>query len=295
MRGIGNVRSAAALYAAALVLAMGPLNTAQAQAVAAAPVAAAASEPSHGDLLWKAARKGDWAAFDQTLAKIAADGQANAGLAEAATTFQKHIAKREEDRAKRLGEVRDELKKALTGDITDISLGKALRAATELELLSLDKAAVKTDPQIVELVGRSIKAAHAAESRGDVFAAYELLGVAPQGQIFQPHAYRLIGFTQARRHPQVQLLKQGFQALLGAEGAGREWRDGGEEQALLVVGLNFPPGAERPAKELDLAQHPIQPGQREIGKFHHAQRLRRRQQGFRVRRFKQERVGDSGL
>ena len=94
MRGIGYVRSAAALYAAALVLAMGPLNTAQAQAVAAAPVAAPASEPRHGDLLWKAARKGDWAAFDQTLAKIAADGEANAGLAEAAATFQKLLAER---------------------------------------------------------------------------------------------------------------------------------------------------------------------------------------------------------
>ena len=178
MRRIGFVRSAATLCAAAVVCALGPsVNMAYGQAVAAAPVAAAAVDHTNGDLLWKAARQGDWASFDKVLSKIAEADKADHGLPAAAATFKKHLAQREEDRTKRLAEVREELKKALDGEVTDISLSKALRAATELDVLSTDKTAVKTDPQIVDLVTRSKRAAAEAETRGDVFAAYELFSL----------------------------------------------------------------------------------------------------------------------
>jgi carboxyl-terminal processing protease len=58
--------------------------------------------------------------------------------------------------------------------MNDITMAKALRTATELDVLSLDKASVKKDPQIVDLVSRAKKSAHEAEVRGDVFASYEL-------------------------------------------------------------------------------------------------------------------------
>ncbi|MCX5688889.1 MAG: S41 family peptidase, partial [Planctomycetota bacterium] len=178
MRRIGFVRSAATLCAAAVVFAIGPcVSLAAAQAVAAAPTAVATVDHTNGDLLWKAARHGDWAAFDKVLSTIAEADKADHGLPAAAATFKKHLAQREEDRAKRLGEVREDLKKALAGEVNDISLSKALRSATELDLLSIDKAAVKADPQIIDLVKHSKLAAAEAESRGDVFAAYELFSL----------------------------------------------------------------------------------------------------------------------
>ena len=168
MRGFGCVRSAAAIGAAALVLLSGVSGSVYARQ--AAPVVAPAATGA-GEALWSAARAGDWGAFDKAL-DAAANGD-HPALKDAAAALKGHIADRETARAKRLGEAREEFAKALAGEATDITLAKALRSATELQVLSIDKPAFMAETQVKELIVRAKKAAMEAEARGDFFTAYE--------------------------------------------------------------------------------------------------------------------------
>ncbi|MEI7657319.1 MAG: S41 family peptidase [Phycisphaerae bacterium] len=147
------------------------LEAAMQAASTASPCAAA------GDAMWKSALAGDWAGLERTLSDLAGRPEAETRLAPHAQRLKEHLAKREEDRTKRMAEVRAELDKSLAGAQTDITLAKAIRSATELDMLSVDKAKVKKDPVLVDLVARATKAAHEAEARGDVFASYELFSL----------------------------------------------------------------------------------------------------------------------
>ncbi len=130
-----------------------------------------------GDAMWKSALAGDWTGLERTLTDLAGRPEAQTPLAPHAQRLKEHLAKREEDRTKRIAEVRAELDKTLAGEQTDITLAKAIRSATELDMLSIDKATVKKEAAIVDLVARATKAAHEAEARGDVFASYELFSL----------------------------------------------------------------------------------------------------------------------
>jgi carboxyl-terminal processing protease len=167
---------------AALVVACSGLALAQAdvpRVQAAAKVAADAKLTLATDPLWQAARYGRWDEFTKQvdlLAAGAAGADAHAAHATAAA-LKAHIAQRETDRTKRIAEVREELTKNLAEPRTTITLAKLLRSATELQVLSLDKAAVMAEPQIREIVQASHTAANQAETGGDVFGAYELFSL----------------------------------------------------------------------------------------------------------------------
>lgn len=159
----------AALVTSALVIGLLPLS-------AAGQVADAAGAASHGDLiaLWDTARAGN---FNQLTKELAGFDKGSNPIAGPAATLADHIAQREKDRAARIVEVNKELEKAIgTSPSTDISIGKALRAAIELHMITPEgeKAAVLAMPRIKTLVENADEAAKGAEGRGDVIAAGEL-------------------------------------------------------------------------------------------------------------------------
>jgi len=144
-----------------------------------AQVVAAAERPGAvGDLsrqLWGSARSGDWERFAGVLDEVSAKTHGSAS--EAAIRLKEHLAQREVDRAKRTVEVREQFAKALAGEQTNITLAKALRSATELQLLSHDKEAVPNEPEIRALIGRADTAAREAEAAGDILTSYELFAL----------------------------------------------------------------------------------------------------------------------
>ena len=168
----GGATSAFGLQAA--IAGTSPTGRLEAAMQAAAPASPCAAA---GDAMWKAALTGDWASLERTLSDLAGRPEAETPLAPHAQRLKEHLTKREEDRSKRITEVRAEFDKSLAGEQTDIALAKAIRSATELDMLSVDKAKIKKEAAIVDLVARATKAAHEAEARGDVFASYELFSL----------------------------------------------------------------------------------------------------------------------
>ncbi len=126
--------------------------------------------------LWGSARAGDWQKFDASLDSLAVHA-ADGGAAAAAKTLKEHLAQREADREKRIKEVRELFDKSLEGAQTDFTLSKSLRHATELQLLAIDKDAFAKDERIKALITRADKAAHEAETRGDILTSYELFSL----------------------------------------------------------------------------------------------------------------------
>lgn len=160
--------------------ALAPLPAAWAQTAPPAPSApppsqkVAAGSPAvdqWAQQLWAAARESNTVAFNDLIQRTPAvdEGAAKVdpGVVGAATSLKESIAKREELRTKRLGEVNQELDKALTAEMTDSNLSKALVTALELHMLSLDKNSVIKDPRVSGLITRAESAAKTAEQRGD--------------------------------------------------------------------------------------------------------------------------------
>jgi len=163
---------ASLLLGAVLTMSPGPLTpTALAQVQAAAEADRALADLSSN--LWKSAKSGDSPGFKELLERLATDPQP--GVRAAAAQLSEHIAQREATRTKRLAEVREELDKHLAGEQTDVAMAKALRSAIEMHTLSLDKAAVLAEPRVRSLMDRADIAARAAESRGDILTAGELM------------------------------------------------------------------------------------------------------------------------
>jgi carboxyl-terminal processing protease len=170
-----SFRRAAALTSA-LLIGLSPLSVI-AQVKAPGQLAENAGTVAVGDLtaLWDTARTGDLLKLNRALDRLEKPDAAVGSISDAATLLSEHITQREVDREKRTEEVRKELDKALeTKPATDISLGKGLRAAIEIQLLSLDKDSVVREEKIRGLMQEAERAAHAAEKRGDIVAAGEL-------------------------------------------------------------------------------------------------------------------------
>jgi carboxyl-terminal processing protease len=121
--------------------------------------------------LWASAREANSKAFyslvDRSAAFTDLSKEANSATLAAAVSLKDSIAKREELRTKRIGEVNAELDKAIAAEMTDTNISKALVTSLELHMLATDKASVMADPRIVSLIAKGESAAKAAESRGD--------------------------------------------------------------------------------------------------------------------------------
>ncbi|MDX2118882.1 MAG: S41 family peptidase [Planctomycetota bacterium] len=127
--------------------------------------------------LWTSARLGDVDQFKMLLENPPAEVQndaAYASLRESIALLKTNVTKREEQRDKRLGEVRDELKELLDEDRTPAVLSNALKFSVELHELSRDKATVLADPQVSEIVTKAKDAALEAEAKGDWLMSTEL-------------------------------------------------------------------------------------------------------------------------
>lgn len=103
-----------------------------------------------------------------------ADDPNTLALHNAGQALSASLAKREEQRAAKLAEVRAEFTEELAKGNTDTAMSEALRAAVEMYLLVSDKSAVLLDPRVNELITRAGGAARAAEARGDWLTANEL-------------------------------------------------------------------------------------------------------------------------
>lgn len=148
---------------------------------AAAPAENAPAVWSQNDLaewsrrVWAAAAQGNEAALRAELDKLpAGDDASTKHLAESIASLKTHFDKREADRDKEIGDVREKLNEALDAPRTDITLSSALTSAIKLHMLSNDKAAVLAEPRIKDLIDQAKNAAFAAEGRGDWLIASEL-------------------------------------------------------------------------------------------------------------------------
>jgi len=127
--------------------------------------------------LWSASRVGDVEQFKNLLDNPPAEVMTDpvyASLRDSIALLKGNVAKREELRDKRLGEVRDELKELLEEDHAPATLSNALKFSVELHELSRDKTAVLDDPQIKDVVTKAKDAALAAEAKGDWLMSTEL-------------------------------------------------------------------------------------------------------------------------
>jgi hypothetical protein len=99
----GGATSAFGLQAA--IAGTSPTGRLEAAMQAAAPASPCAAA---GDAMWKAALTGDWASLERTLSDLAGRPEAETPLAPHAQRLKEHLTKREEDRSKRITEVRAE-------------------------------------------------------------------------------------------------------------------------------------------------------------------------------------------
>jgi carboxyl-terminal processing protease len=149
--------------------------------------------------LWRAAKSGDEAAFEQLLAQIPVEATGTpAALTSAAVRLREHYANREADRAVRIEEVRAEIAKHLAGGQGITPLSKALVSAMELSDLVKDKQAYLAEPGTIELISKSDTAANDAERAGKWLDASELfvrlqllLEETPKGQVYKEASSRL--------------------------------------------------------------------------------------------------------
>lgn len=150
---------------------LAPMAWAQASPPSKQVAAAVPAVDQWAQHLWAAARESNTTAFNDLIQKVpavdAGSGKVDAGVVAAASSLKDSLAKREELRTKRLGEVNTELDKALAAEMTDSNMSKALVTALELHMLSLDKTSVINDPRVAGLITRAEGAAKAAEARGD--------------------------------------------------------------------------------------------------------------------------------
>ncbi len=149
------------------------LGSAAALGQAAPPAVASANNTAidqWSQQVWAAAREANTGSFNDLVQRVpfaSADARPDRAVLSAAVSLKDSLAKREELRTKRIGEVNTELDKTLAEPQTDSNLSKALVSALELHMLSMDKTAVMKDPRVSGLVTRSEAAAKTAESRGD--------------------------------------------------------------------------------------------------------------------------------
>jgi carboxyl-terminal processing protease len=171
-----NLRRAAA-WSSAMLIGLASLPALAQNQNAPSRLADSAGTATVADLsaVWNTARQGDFTELNRALQKLDRPNAGANSISDAATALARHVEQREVDRAERTKEVRADLAKELAvKPVTDIALGKALRAAIELHMLALDKDALLQEAEVKSLTQRARTAAQAAEARGHIVIAGEL-------------------------------------------------------------------------------------------------------------------------
>lgn len=138
----------------------------------AAPLQAPMDPTAWANEVWQAARTGKTERFDELL-KVDADAEDPAGLFVAARRLEEHSKAREAARTKRMEELRKEFDE-FTAPGDKANLTKALKAATELSIITTNKDALLGEAGVRDLVAKAQNAAHGAEARGELLEASEL-------------------------------------------------------------------------------------------------------------------------
>jgi carboxyl-terminal processing protease len=121
--------------------------------------------------VWSAAMKGDQAELDKLLSQCPAS---TGKYTECLELLKTHLVTRENKRGERLEKVSKKLDEQLAKATDDLNISMALQSAIEMSMLSKDKQEALNDGRVKELVGRTEKAAKAAEGRGDWLTANDL-------------------------------------------------------------------------------------------------------------------------
>lgn len=122
--------------------------------------------------IWQAAKAGKADQFENLL-KVDADAADTNGLFAAARRLDEHANAREAARKVRMDELRKEFVEFTTPG-EKANLTKALKAATELSIITTSKEALLAEPGVRDLVAKAQTAAHDAEARGELLEASEL-------------------------------------------------------------------------------------------------------------------------
>lgn len=147
-----------------------------------APVCALASvEAPSGSFARLVSRVSSETELSQALESLAQRGDAPESMRSAADRYEQSLAKRESDRAAKLGEVSAKLDEHLAkahgaGGLVEVSiaLAGALRSAVEMQILSTDQSAFMGDPRITRLIREAETTAREAESAGEWMLSNEL-------------------------------------------------------------------------------------------------------------------------
>jgi carboxyl-terminal processing protease len=156
-----------AVWTLALIATSAPLAL-SVQAAESAPSSDRAMNTWSRDV-WTAAQSGASSRAIDLLERIPENAQAG-DLAAGVARFKANVAQREEDRAKRVTELREEIAKAAAED----NILDGLKSAIELQLLSHDKNAVTAQPEIKRMIDEARKQAVESEQKGDWLLAHSL-------------------------------------------------------------------------------------------------------------------------
>lgn len=172
------------LCGAMLIAAGGPLSP---TAVLAGGVAASdkadaqANANEWSQRAWRIAKSGrfdDFVTYIHDLPEdptIGADQRAE--MEQSVKLLDENLAKRDQKRIERIGEVNKELDERLQGEMTPQRLAKAMRSALELWVLSTDKASVLDDPRVKKLVAEADAAARKSEQDGEWLVSSEMFSL----------------------------------------------------------------------------------------------------------------------
>ncbi|HVZ94699.1 MAG TPA: S41 family peptidase [Phycisphaerales bacterium] len=220
------------LFVGGSVVQARPAGTDQAHASAASETLAEWSQE-----VWSSAQAGGVKDAMELFADVpGGESPATAELRESIEHFKQTIAKREELRQTRLGEVRKEL----TENLEKGNLTKSLRAAVEIHLLSPDgekKEFLESD-EIKGLIEKAVERAHADETAGKWLDAHEtfslLNALHDEDRTYRPDLKRLGQrlvmlrlYTPARLHEMrnQQRIAAGDKELPPFNGVGENWED----------------------------------------------------------------------
>jgi len=210
-RGVLGLLSRGALLS--LVIASGTLLTPGAVLARPDTNAAALSDPTPvavqnwSSRLWTSARLGDVEQFKMLLENPPTEVQNDAlyaSLRDSIARLKGNVGKREEQRDKRLGEVKTELQEAIEEDETPATLSNALKTAVEMHEYARDKGQVLGDPTVTKIVGKAKDAALESEAKGDWLMSTELF-VRLNALLEQPGTFKDDVERQGRRLAMLRL------------------------------------------------------------------------------------------
>ncbi|MBN8599307.1 MAG: S41 family peptidase [Planctomycetes bacterium] len=130
---------------------------------------------------WRIAKSGrfdDFVAYIHTLPEDPTIGaEQRAEMERSVKLLDENLAKRDQKRIERIGEVNKELDERLQGEMTPQRLAKAMRSALELWVLSTDKPSVLEDARVKKLIADADAAARKSEQDGDWLVSSEMFSL----------------------------------------------------------------------------------------------------------------------